>query len=125
MKKALVLGATGGMGYALTKELIEEGYEVTVFARNQQILNSLFGDMHSIKMCPGDVFVVEDLKRAVKGNNIIFHAINLPYAMWEKHLSKVTNNIITVARKQNAKLVIVDNVYSYGKNTAEKVKETT
>src|SRR5690625_1279581 len=125
MKKAVVLGATGGMGYALTKELGAQNYEVTAFARNKQKLHTLFGHMSSIIICPGDVLVLEELERAVKGSDIIFHAINLPYAMWGKYLKRVTNNIISVARKHNIKLAIVDNIYSYGKKTAGKVKETT
>jgi short-subunit dehydrogenase len=42
MKKALVLGASGGMGYALVNELTERGIETVAFARTKEKLQKLY-----------------------------------------------------------------------------------
>ena len=44
MKKALVLGASGGMGYSLVKELSSRGIKVVAFARTKEKLERLFRD---------------------------------------------------------------------------------
>ena len=36
MKKALVLGASGGMGYSIVKELSSRGIKVMAFARTKE-----------------------------------------------------------------------------------------
>jgi short-subunit dehydrogenase len=42
MKKAVVLGASGGMGYALVNELTERGIETVAFARTKEKLQKLY-----------------------------------------------------------------------------------
>lgn len=125
MKKAIVLGASGGMGYALVSELLSRGIEVTAFARNKEKLERLFRGRSHVKIYQGDAFSQHELDDAVKGNEVIFHAINLPYGDWETGLPSLTRNIITTAKVNSAKLAIVDNIYGYGRSPGKKVKETT
>lgn len=125
MRKAIVLGATGGMGYALVSELVEREVQVTAFARNEDKLKRLFRELPNLDIFPGDAFVLDELDAAVKGHEVVFHAINLPYGDWKTKLPKLTKNIIHTAEKNAAKLAIVDNIYSYGRNPGVKIKETT
>lgn len=125
MKKAIVLGATGGMGYALTTELLSKGVQVTAFARTEKKLQWLFQGENRMKLYQGNAFSQTELNEAIRGNEIIFHAINLPYGDWQTELPKLTQNIIASAKANSAKLAIVDNIYSYGRSRGEKVKETT
>src|SRR5690625_3239276 len=125
MKKAIVLGASGGMGYALVCELVSRGYEVTAFARNKDRLEQLFLKEPNVTLYPGNAFSMTELDDAVEGNDVIFHAINLPYADWQTKLPKLTKNIIATAKKNKARLAIVDNIYSYGRSLGDKVKEST
>ena len=41
MKKILVTGATSGIGYAVTCDLLQKGYQVWPLGRNQQVLSQL------------------------------------------------------------------------------------
>ena len=123
LKKAIVLGATGGMGSALVYELIDRGVQVTAFARGTEKLHQLFSGDPLVEIYEGDAFSGKDLDHAVNGNEVVFHAINLPYANWHTKLLTLTKNIIASAEKNNAKLAIVDNIYSYGKSHGENVKE--
>jgi short-subunit dehydrogenase len=44
MKKALVLGASGDMGYSLVKELSGRGIKVVAFTRTKERLKRLFSN---------------------------------------------------------------------------------
>ncbi|MGE8079953.1 SDR family NAD(P)-dependent oxidoreductase [Peribacillus loiseleuriae] len=122
--KALVLGATGGMGSAIVYELLERGVEITAFARNLEKLNRMFKN-HPVRLVQGDVFNQEQLSHAVRNADIVFHSINLPYQEWEDKQPILMSNIIDAVKKTGTKLVIVDNIYAYGRNPGTLVTETT
>lgn len=125
MKKALVLGASGGMGYSIVKELADRGIHVTAFARTKSKLENLFGDDANITIFSGDIFKVEDLQSAAEGVDVIFHSANIPYSEWEGKLALLMKNVITVTKAKGAKLAIVENIYAYGRNPGQKVTEAT
>ncbi|MFL0492464.1 MULTISPECIES: NAD-dependent epimerase/dehydratase family protein [unclassified Bacillus (in: firmicutes)] len=123
MKKALVLGASGAMGYAITKELCNRGIDVIAFARNKGKLESLFQGEEHIQTVAGDVFVKKDIIGAAKGVDVIFHAVNIPYSDWEEKQPKLLRNILEVTKENDLKLGIVDNIYAYGRQVQGLVKE--
>lgn len=125
MNKALVLGASGGMGYSIVKELLQRGIDVIAFARGEAKLKKLFQSEDKVSIITGNVFDLEELKKAAAGVDVIFHAMNIPYPEWEKNLSLLMNNILKATKQANAKLVIVDNIYAYGKNPGYPVSENT
>lgn len=124
MNKALVLGASGGMGYAIANELSHRGtFEVVAFARNRSKLENLLGSHSHVTLVAGDAFDTEDLAAAAKDVDIIYHALNVPYSEWEEKLPVLMGNVLTVAKETNAKLVVVDNIYAYGRSHGEKITE--
>ncbi|MES5891372.1 MULTISPECIES: SDR family NAD(P)-dependent oxidoreductase [Bacillus cereus group] len=123
MKKALVLGASGSMGYAIVKELCNRGIHVVAFARNKEKLDLLFSDEENVEVVAGDVFIQEDIMSAAKDVDVIFHAVNIPYSEWEKQQAKLLTNILEVTKYYGIKLGIVDNIYAYGKQGRGLVKE--
>lgn len=125
MKKTLVLGASGGMGYSIVKELSGRGIAVTAFARTKAKLEKLFKGDPNVAIFTGDIFQLEDLREAALGVDVIFQAANLPYSEWEEKLAMFMSNIINVSKHQGAKLAIVENIYAYGRSTGKKVSETT
>ena len=124
MKKALVLGASGGMGYSIVKELSSRGISVTAFARTKGKLEKLFGEDPNVTILAGDIFQIEDLRKAAQDVEVIFQSANIPYSEWKEKLPLLMANIVHVAKHQSAKLAIVDNIYAYGRSKGEKVKET-
>lgn len=125
MKKALVLGASGGMGYSLVNELTNRGIEVIAFARSKPKLEKLFHKKERITIAAGDIFDLKDLLEAAAGVDVIFQAANLPYAEWEVKLLTFMNNIVHAAEHQGARLAMVDNIYAYGRSPGVNVDETT
>lgn len=123
MKKALVLGASGSMGYAIVNELCGRGIHVVAFARNKERLGALFSGNKHVEVVAGDVFVKEDIMNAAKDVDIIFHVVNIPYSDWEKQQEKLLINILEVSKHYGIKLGIVDNIYAYGRQGEGLVKE--
>lgn len=86
MEKALVLGATGGIGYTLVHELIHRGVEVIAFSRGKERLQGLYQDESNVSIFIGDALVEKDVMEAVDGVDVIFHAVSFPYEEWKaKH----------------------------------------
>jgi nucleoside-diphosphate-sugar epimerase len=123
MTKALVLGASGSMGYAITNELLNREIQVTAFARSQSKLERLFKDQANVTIVAGDAFHIDKLREASQNIDIIYHALGIPYYEWEEILIPLLHNILTVAKDVNAKLVVVDNIYSYGRGHGELIDE--
>ncbi|MEQ2526831.1 SDR family NAD(P)-dependent oxidoreductase [Bacillaceae bacterium CLA-AA-H227] len=123
MKKALVLGASGGMGYSIVKELSNRGIEVTAFARTKSKLDELFRDDANVTIFQGDIFQIQDLKSAANNVDVIFQAANIPYPEWEEKLETFMGNVLVAAKESKASLAMVDNIYAYGRSGGRKVRE--
>ena len=83
MTKALVLGASGSMGYAITKELLNHEIQVTAFARSQSKLERLFQDQANVTIVAGDAFHIDKLREASQNIYIIYHSLGIPYYEWK------------------------------------------
>lgn len=125
MEKALVVGASGGMGYSIVKELSGRGIAVIAFARTKAKLEKLFKSDPNVTIITGDIFRMDDLLAAASEADVIFQAANIPYSEWEEKLAVFMSNIINVSKRQSTKLAIVDNIYAYGRSPGKKVSETT
>lgn len=69
--KALVTGATGFIGGALTRRLVSDGWSVRVLVRPSSRWDRL-GDL-PVEVVPGDVLRPESVRRAVAGVDVVFH----------------------------------------------------
>ncbi|MEW9699522.1 SDR family NAD(P)-dependent oxidoreductase [Paenibacillus sp. SI8] len=120
MKKAIVLGATGGVGSPLTEELVKRGVETVAFGRSMRKLESLaeeLGTPSNLRLVTGDAFNPEDIARAASGADVIFHSANIPYHEMEARLLPLGESVMQAASSLGAKVVIVDGIYPYGRRT--------
>jgi uncharacterized protein len=62
MKRALISGASSGLGEAFTKALVQEGYDCVVFARREDRLKALQDVCHAIRNHSVEYFVLDALK---------------------------------------------------------------
>ncbi|KOS62005.1 SDR family NAD(P)-dependent oxidoreductase [Lysinibacillus agricola] len=123
MKTALVIGASGGMGYALVNELVGRNIQVKAFARNKEKLDALFQHHKNVEIISGDAFNEQEMMRASNGVDVIFHAISFPYENWEKLHIRCLDMVINIAERQGAKIALVDNIYAYGRQSTNPVIE--
>ncbi|MEH6941362.1 NAD-dependent epimerase/dehydratase family protein [Bacillus sp. JJ722] len=122
--KAVVLGASGGMGYALVEELRYRQKETMAVARNLEKLQALFPTQDVIKK-KIDVYDLPSLLHETKGCTHLFLTVNIPYANWENELPIIFENVITTAKQNKAKIILVDNIYAYGESSSNTISEST
>jgi nucleoside-diphosphate-sugar epimerase len=126
MKKALVLGATGGTGHALITELLARGIETIAFGRSQSKLQELaeqYGNPDHLHLAIGDVFSPEDIIAAAKEVDVIFQSANVKYQEMSTKLIPLGESVMKAANHLGKKIVIVDGIYVYSKNQLTKVTE--
>jgi nucleoside-diphosphate-sugar epimerase len=125
IRKAMVLGATGGMGKALTSELLSRGIATVAFSRSRSHLEEL-QRQHSnplLTIAAGDAFKPEEVAHAAAGADVLFQSIGLPYPEWSERLIPLTQSVLEGASRVQARVVQIDNVYPYGHSRTEKVTE--
>jgi len=125
MKKALVLGATGGIGYALVRELVERGVEVVAFSRGKERLHALYQNESKVSIFSGDALVEKDVIEAADGVDVIFHAVSFPYQEWKDKHPLCIEIIVRAAEMHQTKIALVDNIYAYGRQSKIEVIEDT
>jgi nucleoside-diphosphate-sugar epimerase len=105
----VVLGASGGLGNAVVRELVKQEKIVRAANRSGKI-----DAPSNVEVIKADTLNPESTLQACKGASVIFHCVNVPYPEWREKLPVITTNIIEAAASSNAKLVFGDNLYMYG-----------
>ncbi|ERM17091.1 NAD-dependent epimerase/dehydratase family protein [Brevibacillus laterosporus] len=133
MDKALVFGATGSIGTELVLELLRNGVHTVAFARSTTKLTKLQAEWEveakkrnyspALSLYTGDAYSLEDLLQAAKGVDVIFHCVSVPYPEWKTGHPALMNNVLTAAKHHGAKVVVIDNIYAYGRAKTPLVNE--
>jgi len=105
----VVLGASGGLGNAVVRELVRQGKRVRAANRTGQI--EAPDSVEKVQMNASDL---ESTKKACDGASLVYHCVNAPYTKWPEIFPNLTRNIIEAAAAANAKLIFGDNLYMYG-----------
>ncbi|MBZ6022590.1 SDR family oxidoreductase [Bacillus cereus] len=122
MKKAIVLGATGGSGQAVVSELLSREIEVIAFGRSESKLKKLmkehgFTPLLTYKL--GDIFDYRTIVEAAKDVDVIFQCANVQYHEMADKLLLLGENVMKAADILDKKIVIVDGIYVYGHQVAK------
>ncbi|WP_141430375.1 SDR family NAD(P)-dependent oxidoreductase [Bacillus sp. 03113] len=126
MKKAIVLGATGGTGSAIVRELINRGIPTIAFGRSSEKLLKLkesYGNPEYLTLQTGDVFQVEDVYKAASEADVIFQCAAVPYNKMEEQQLPLGEAVLKAANRLGAKVVFVDGIYPYGHAKTQYVNE--
>lgn len=110
--KVTILGASGGMGRALMKELRSRGHELTAVNRR--------GDVQvpdGVTVVAANLSSAADAKRACAGADVVVLAAQPPYQDWVEHWPPIMRNVIDGASAAGAKVVFTDNLYAYAPAT--------
>ncbi|WP_332238724.1 SDR family NAD(P)-dependent oxidoreductase [Sporolactobacillus sp. KGMB 08714] len=121
MERALVLGATGGIGQAIVAELIARGSHVIAFGRSQQKMKKIFAayNRQQFSYATGDVFDADTVADAAKDADVIFHCANVNYQEMKNKLLPMGQSVMTAADRLHKKIVVIDGIYVYGHQVAE------
>lgn len=112
MSKVLVLGATGGIGGEVARQLSTAGWEVRALTRDVDKADSQNPAFTWLK---GDALNREDVIAAARGCAVIVHGVNPPgYRNWAEQVLPMIDNAIAAAITEGATIVLPGTVYNFG-----------
>ncbi|POA33507.1 MULTISPECIES: SDR family oxidoreductase [unclassified Pseudomonas] len=110
--KVLVLGATGGIGGEVARQLKDAGWEVCALTRH---LEKAVDQQADITWLRGDALNRQEVIEAAKGCSVIVHAVNPPgYRRWPELVLPMLDNTIAAAVIEGATIVLPGTVYNFG-----------
>ena len=107
-----ILGAGGGIGIPLARELKNYTSQIRLVSRNPQKINE------TDEILPADLRDFTQIETAVAGSKIVYVLIGFEYklSVWQHTWPPFMKAVIDACIKHNAKLVFFDNVYMYAKS---------
>lgn len=121
MDKVLVLGATGGIGGEVARQLFAKGWQVTALTREVGKARRYSRDFTWVQ---GDAMNRSDVLAAAKGCSVIVHGVNPPgYRRWAELVLPMLDNSIAAAIAEGATIVLPGTVYNYGPDAFPRVGE--
>ncbi|NWC00029.1 SDR family NAD(P)-dependent oxidoreductase [Pseudomonas gingeri] len=111
-RMALVLGATGGIGGEVARQLVARGWRVKALQRSPEALKKPDSRFEWLR---GDAMVEQDVVSAAQGASLIVHAVNpAGYHNWAGLVLPMIDNSIAAARASGARILLPGTVYNYG-----------
>ena len=104
----VVLGAAGAIGSHVVDALVERGRAVRAVTRVP------VADRPGVESAVADLLDAAALRRAVGGAAVVVHAAQPAYLRWSQEFPNLTTAVADAATRAGARLVYVDNLYSYG-----------
>jgi dihydroflavonol-4-reductase len=108
--RALVTGANGKVGNAVTRALAARGDDVRALVRDPERARRWVPD--GVEMVKGDVTVPASLSPAIEGCEVVFNAMGLPEqwladeSMFERVNARGTENVVRAARDAGVRRVV-------------------
>ncbi|MDR7270267.1 nucleoside-diphosphate-sugar epimerase [Pelomonas saccharophila] len=120
-KTALVLGASGGIGGEVARQLRDTGWTVKALKRGLAAAHELRDGIHWLR---GDALNALDVAGAAQGCSVIVHAVNPPgYRDWDRLVLPMLDNSMAAATAQQATLVLPGTVYNFGPDAFPLLRE--
>lgn len=111
----LVLGATGGIGGEVARQMHDAGWAVRGMRRAASASRAANARQNGIEWIQGDAMQREDVLRAARGAAVIVHAVNPPgYRNWADLVVPMIDNTIAAAQAEGATIVLPGTVYNFG-----------
>lgn len=120
---ALVLGATGGIGSEVARQLRDAGWTVKALQRGARHEPE---QRDGITWVRGDAMNRDDVVAAAQDASVIVHAVNPPgYRRWKELVLPMIDNTIFAAAAENATIVLPGNIYNYGPDAFPVISENS
>lgn len=97
MKKVVIFGAAGKTGTYITKKMMTEDVELSVFVRNPAKFGNL--DLTNVNVIQGDAMKREDVKRAMEGQEVLLCSL-------DSDVLTMAKNIVSLLPETSVKRII-------------------
>jgi nucleoside-diphosphate-sugar epimerase len=104
----VVLGASGGVGSAVVRELAGRGQRVRAVSRRVQA-----GAPAGVEVIAGDASQPDRARQLCQGAAVVYFCANPPYHRWAQDFLPLLDGAIAGASAAGAKLIFADNLYVY------------
>jgi nucleoside-diphosphate-sugar epimerase len=104
----IVLGASGAIGSHVVDALVTQGRKVRAVTRTP------VADRPGVEQATADLRDPAQLRAALDGATAVVHAAQPAYTRWAQEFPSLTSAIADAAGAAGARLVLADNLYSYG-----------
>jgi nucleoside-diphosphate-sugar epimerase len=122
VSRALVLGATGGIGGEVARQLLTAGWNVRALRRGGAPRDA--NPATGVEWVDGDAMQSGDVLAAARDCDVIVHAVNPPgYRNWDTQVLPMLDNTIAAATMHGATIVLPGTVYNYGPETFPVIRE--
>ncbi len=119
----LVLGATGGIGGEVARQLRDAGWQVRALHRGAMDASA---PDDGITWMRGDAMHAADVRAAAHDVAVIVHAVNPPgYRRWGELVLPMLDNTIAAAQAVGATILLPGTVYNYGPDALPVLTESS
>lgn len=120
-RRALILGATGGVGGETARALARHGWHLRALTRRDGGLP----DLGAVEWRRGDALNPADVIAAAEGCDVILHAVNPPgYRDWAGTVLPMLDATLAAARRHGARIALPGTIYNYGPEQMVLTEET-
>ncbi len=115
-----IIGAGGGIGIPLAKELATYTSQIRLVGRNPKKIND------TDELYPADLTDFSQLDKAIAGSEVVYVVIGFEYniQVWRKVWPPFLQAVIEACIKHQAKMVFLDNVYMYAESEIPHMTES-
>jgi nucleoside-diphosphate-sugar epimerase len=118
MSRHVVFG-TGQVGRLVVEHLVRGGHDVTAVNRQGE------GDFPGAHLVAGDASDTRFTERVCAGANAAYFCLNAPsYDKWSEQFPPLQRGVLAGATCAGARLVVLDNLYTYGPPRGRDLVET-
>lgn len=110
--KLIIIGSTGRTGQQIVAQALEQGHEVTAFARSPEKLNQTH---EKLQVAQGNVMDFASVEHAIQGQDAVLCSLGMPKIMDKSQLrANGTKNIISAMKKTAVKRFICQSSFGAG-----------
>jgi nucleoside-diphosphate-sugar epimerase len=103
-----VLGINGRIGREIAQAFVSSGWQVTGFGRTDR------AKLRGVRFVAGDAQNCDDIKRAIKGADVVVNALNLAYDKWENGRAEaLLAKVLEAVKGRGITLMFPGNIYNY------------
>jgi nucleoside-diphosphate-sugar epimerase len=106
----VVIGASGGTGSALLRELTARGRRVRAVNRSGRMAAP-----EGVEVTGGDATDSERMIEVCSGAAVVYNAVNVPFTQWRSDFPPAIDGVLAGAGAADARMVFADDTWMYGR----------